>query len=78
MFIDVFAQGATVGGAKRAKVESWERSVGTLGGGGTLGSLVVRKKPASFAKPYPVAPPVAHKSQTGISFSFGLLSARFF
>ncbi|XP_061824057.1 splicing factor YJU2 isoform X2 [Nerophis lumbriciformis] len=31
---------------KRVKVESWERSVGTLGGKGSLGSLVVRKKPA--------------------------------
>ncbi|XP_061749825.1 splicing factor YJU2-like [Nerophis ophidion] len=31
---------------KRVKVESWERSVGTLVGKGSLGSLVVRKKPA--------------------------------
>ncbi|XP_070698651.1 splicing factor YJU2 [Pempheris klunzingeri] len=41
------ALGASAGGAKRAKVESWERSVGTLGGGGALGSLVVRKKPVT-------------------------------
>lgn len=40
------AQEASAGGVKRAKLESWERSVGTLGGGGALGSLVVRKKPA--------------------------------
>lgn len=42
----MFPQGATAEGVKRAKVESWERSVGTLGGGKALGSLVVRKKPA--------------------------------
>ncbi|XP_074547499.1 splicing factor YJU2 [Halichoeres trimaculatus] len=41
------AQGASSGGVKRAKVETWERSVGTLGGGGALGSLVVRKKSAA-------------------------------
>lgn len=41
------AQGSSAVGVKRAKVESWERSVGTLGGGGTLSSLVVRKKPAT-------------------------------
>ncbi|XP_076013975.1 splicing factor YJU2 [Genypterus blacodes] len=60
----VDTQGATVGGAKRAKVESWERSVGTLGGRGALGSLVVRKKPASFTKPNPVTPSVTPKSPT--------------
>ncbi|XP_061699817.1 splicing factor YJU2 [Syngnathoides biaculeatus] len=32
--------------AKKAKVESWEKSVGTLGAAGALGSLVVRKKSA--------------------------------
>uniref|UniRef100_A0A3Q2Y6P4 Splicing factor YJU2 n=1 Tax=Hippocampus comes TaxID=109280 RepID=A0A3Q2Y6P4_HIPCM len=32
--------------AKKAKMESWEKSVGTLGAGGALGSLVVRKKTA--------------------------------
>ncbi|XP_061651568.1 splicing factor YJU2 isoform X1 [Phyllopteryx taeniolatus] len=31
---------------KKAKVESWEKSVGTLGAAGALGSLVVRKKSA--------------------------------
>ncbi|XP_062843709.1 splicing factor YJU2 [Trichomycterus rosablanca] len=31
---------------KRQRVESWERSVGGLGGKGVLSSLVVRKKPA--------------------------------
>ncbi|CAM4586990.1 unnamed protein product [Leuciscus chuanchicus] len=30
---------------KKQKLESWERSVGSLGGKGALGSLVVRKKP---------------------------------
>ncbi|XP_073339613.1 splicing factor YJU2 [Pagrus major] len=50
------APGTSTGGVKRAKVETWEKSVGTLGGGGALGSLIVRKKPAAtFAKPYPVA-----------------------
>lgn len=37
---------SAAGGVKRAKVESWERSVGTLGSKGALGSLVVRKKAA--------------------------------
>ncbi|XP_068608398.1 splicing factor YJU2 [Brachionichthys hirsutus] len=41
-------QGSSAGGAKRAKVESWERSVGTLGGGRALGALVVRRKPAAM------------------------------
>lgn len=34
-------------GVKRTKLESWERSVGTLSGRGALGSLVVRKKAAT-------------------------------
>lgn len=38
-------QGGTCGLVK--KMESWERSVGSLGGKGSLGSLVVRKKPAA-------------------------------
>ncbi|XP_071772056.2 splicing factor YJU2 [Centroberyx gerrardi] len=58
-------QGSSAGGVKRAKVESWERSVGKLGGGGTLGSLVVRKKPAAaVGKPGPMAPPAAPSSKT--------------
>ncbi|KAM3870901.1 splicing factor YJU2 [Diretmus argenteus] len=59
-------QGPTASTAvKKAKVESWERSVGTLGGGGALGSLVVRKKPAvAVGKPGPGKPPVAPSSQT--------------
>ncbi|XP_029901131.1 splicing factor YJU2 [Myripristis murdjan] len=57
-------QGPAAGGVKRAKVESWERSVGTLGGGGALGSMVVRKKPAApVSKPGPVAPPAVPCSQ---------------
>lgn len=63
-----FPQGTSAGGVKRAKVESWERSVGTLGGGGALGSLVVRKKPAAAVnKPSPVAAAAAaaHTSRTG-------------
>uniref|UniRef100_A0AAQ6IA46 Splicing factor YJU2 n=1 Tax=Anabas testudineus TaxID=64144 RepID=A0AAQ6IA46_ANATE len=50
-------QGATPGGVKRAKVESWERSVGTLGNGKAVGSLLVRKKQpaAAFNKPSSVA-----------------------
>lgn len=60
-----FPQGTSTGGVKRAKVETWEKSVGTLGGGGALGSLVVRKKPRpTFAKPHPVGP-AAPKLQTG-------------
>ncbi|XP_042356984.1 splicing factor YJU2 [Plectropomus leopardus] len=51
------AQGTTAGGVKRAKVESWERSVGTLGSKGALGSLVVRKKPTTaVSKPSAAAP----------------------
>ncbi|XP_067219387.1 splicing factor YJU2 [Chanodichthys erythropterus] len=40
------SQGSSSVGIKKQKVESWERSVGGLGGKGALGSLVVRKKPA--------------------------------
>ncbi|XP_068435961.1 splicing factor YJU2 [Clinocottus analis] len=58
-------QGASAGGVKKAKVESWERSVGTLGGKGLLGSLVVRKKPAAAAnKPRPEAAAAAPTSPT--------------
>lgn len=47
-------------------MESWERSVGTLGSKGALGSLVVRKKPAaSVNKPVPVTAAAAPTSQTG-------------
>lgn len=49
-------------GVKKQKVESWERSVGGLGGKGALGSLVVRKKPAAAAAP---APRQADDTQTG-------------
>uniref|UniRef100_H3DII2 Splicing factor YJU2 n=1 Tax=Tetraodon nigroviridis TaxID=99883 RepID=H3DII2_TETNG len=48
-------QGTSSTGVKRAKSESWERSVGTLSGGGALGSLVVRKKPSSAGGKPPVA-----------------------
>ncbi|XP_015259759.1 PREDICTED: coiled-coil domain-containing protein 94 [Cyprinodon variegatus] len=43
-------QGTSSGGVKRPKVESWEKSVGTLGGRGALSSLVVRKKPTEMDK----------------------------
>ncbi|KAG7509701.1 coiled-coil domain-containing protein 94 [Solea senegalensis] len=57
-------QGATAGGVKRAKTERWERSVGILGSGGALGSLMVRKKPATAVnKPSPVASTAASTSQ---------------
>lgn len=48
-------------------MESWERSVGTLGGRGALGGLVVRKKPAAATdnKPGVKSSSVAHTSQTG-------------
>lgn len=62
----MFSQGTSAGGVKKAKVESWQRSVGTLGGGGAIGSLVVRKKPAGNGnKPCPVATTTAPASQTG-------------
>ncbi|XP_066508909.1 splicing factor YJU2-like [Hoplias malabaricus] len=40
-------KGPSSAGVKRQKVESWERSVGGLGSKSTLGSLIVRKKPAA-------------------------------
>lgn len=55
-------QGAS-GGVKKPKVESWERSVGTLGGGATLGSLVVRKK----ATPVAVSKAASSVSSTAAS-----------
>lgn len=56
-------QGTSAGGVKRAKLESWERSVGTLGGRGALSSLVVRKKSIdTVQKPSPGA--AAPTSQT--------------
>ncbi|XP_054470099.1 splicing factor YJU2 [Anoplopoma fimbria] len=59
------AQGTSAVAVKKAKVESWERSVGTLGSKGALGSLVVRKKPAAGVnKPRPVAAAAAPTSQT--------------
>lgn len=51
-------------GVKRQKVESWERSVGGLGGKSALGSLVVRKKPATATT---LAPQHAAKAQTDAS-----------
>ncbi|XP_029972825.1 splicing factor YJU2 [Salarias fasciatus] len=64
------AQVASAGGVKRAKVESWERSVGTLGGRGSLGSLVVRKKPAvPVSKPTAAVAPAARTSPTGSTAS---------
>lgn len=64
----MFPQGTSASGVKRAKVESWERSVGTLGGKTALGSLVVRKKPtAAVNKPSPTAVAAAPTSQTGIT-----------
>uniref|UniRef100_UPI0037E9B7D3 splicing factor YJU2 n=1 Tax=Semicossyphus pulcher TaxID=241346 RepID=UPI0037E9B7D3 len=58
------AQRTSAGGVKRAKVESWERSVGTLGRGGALGSLIVRKKPtAAVTTPSPVVATAASTSQ---------------
>uniref|UniRef100_A0A4W5QY57 Splicing factor YJU2 n=1 Tax=Hucho hucho TaxID=62062 RepID=A0A4W5QY57_9TELE len=58
-------QGLSVGGVKKAKVESWERSVGGLGGGGALGTLVVRKKPVtSVPKPGTTVTPAGSNTQT--------------
>lgn len=47
LFLACLQGSSAAPGAKRAKLESWERSVGTLGGRGALGSLVVRKKAAT-------------------------------
>ncbi|KAM9439821.1 splicing factor YJU2 isoform 1-T1 [Clarias gariepinus] len=55
------AKGATSSGVKRQKVESWEKSVGGLGGRSALGSLVVRKKPAATV----TAQQAASETQTG-------------
>ncbi|XP_029350465.1 splicing factor YJU2 [Echeneis naucrates] len=64
-------QGATAAGVKRAKTESWERSVGTLGGGGALGSLVVRKKPTTaINKPSPVATTSTAASKASVIADF--------
>ncbi|XP_014005892.1 splicing factor YJU2 [Salmo salar] len=58
-------QGLSVGGMMKAKVESWERSVGGLGGGGVLGTLVVRKKPTtSVPKPGTTVTPAGANTQT--------------
>uniref|UniRef100_A0A3Q3BUW3 Splicing factor YJU2 n=1 Tax=Haplochromis burtoni TaxID=8153 RepID=A0A3Q3BUW3_HAPBU len=66
VFSSSFLQGASAGGAKKAKVESWERSVGTVGGKGALGSLIVRKKPVmTVSKPSSVTETAAPISQTG-------------
>lgn len=62
----LFLQGLSVRGVKKAKVESWERSVGGLGGGGVLGTLVVRKKPTtSVPKPGTTVTPAGANTQTG-------------
>lgn len=58
-------QGTSGTGVKKAKSESWERSVGTLSGRGALGSLVVRKKPPSASSEPPVATPAASTSPAG-------------
>ncbi|XP_043089437.1 splicing factor YJU2 [Puntigrus tetrazona] len=59
-------QGSSSVGVKKQKAESWERSVGGLGGKGALGSLVVRKKAADSAcKPAAAAPRRTADTQTG-------------
>lgn len=58
-------QGTSGAGVKRAKSESWERSVGTLSSGGALGSLVVRKKPPSAGAKPSVAATAASTSPAG-------------
>ncbi|XP_008308914.1 splicing factor YJU2 [Cynoglossus semilaevis] len=53
--IDKTADTQAATGVKRARTESWERSVGVLGSGKALGTLVLRKKPsATVSKPGPV------------------------
>ncbi|CAN9502459.1 unnamed protein product [Ophioblennius macclurei] len=73
----VEAEMVSAGGAKKAKVESWERSVGTLGSGGSLSSLVVRKKPAaSNNKPTAVVTPAPPASKTGSKASTAVNSSK--
>ncbi|XP_036410634.1 splicing factor YJU2 [Megalops cyprinoides] len=61
---DAQASAPPAGGIKRPRGESWDKSVGGLGGG-ALGSLVVRKKPGSSApKPEVAAPPTKHSVQS--------------
>uniref|UniRef100_A0A8C6WXS7 Splicing factor YJU2 n=1 Tax=Neogobius melanostomus TaxID=47308 RepID=A0A8C6WXS7_9GOBI len=71
------AQGCTSGGVKKA--ETWERSVGSLSGKGSLGSLIVRKKPAAAAAAAAVNKPSketsANTSQTDSKASSGLSAA---
>uniref|UniRef100_A0A3B3TC73 Splicing factor YJU2 n=1 Tax=Paramormyrops kingsleyae TaxID=1676925 RepID=A0A3B3TC73_9TELE len=52
--VDSKVLNSSKGGVKRSRVETWERSVGGLGGG-PLGALVVRKKPGSSTQT-PTAP----------------------
>lgn len=67
ILISVFSlQDTSAAGVKRAKCESWEKSVGTLGGRGALGSLVVRKKAVTPGnKPVVKSTSTASTSQTG-------------
>ncbi|XP_034051512.1 splicing factor YJU2 [Thalassophryne amazonica] len=54
----------TQGATKKMKMESWERSVGTLSGGVALGSLVRKKPAAALNKLAPVAAPVPPSSKS--------------
>ncbi|XP_072525338.1 splicing factor YJU2 isoform X2 [Salminus brasiliensis] len=56
-------------GVKRQKVESWERSVGGLGGKSALGSLVVRKKPAAGSQTDAAASKTAETCATAAACS---------
>ncbi|KAK7904020.1 hypothetical protein WMY93_016627 [Mugilogobius chulae] len=58
------AQGSSSGGMK--KVESWEKSVGSLSGKASLGSMVVRKKPAAAVNK-PDEPPASAASSKTVS-----------
>lgn len=62
-------------GVKRARTESWERSVGVLGSGKALGTLVLRKKPsATISKPGPVVNTSTDTAATSTSQKGNLLS----
>ncbi|XP_052390241.1 splicing factor YJU2 isoform X2 [Carassius gibelio] len=64
--VNTGSQGSSSVGVKKQKLESWERSVGGLGEKRSLGSLVVRKKPAdSASKAASAAPREAADTQTG-------------
>uniref|UniRef100_A0AAV2JE20 Coiled-coil domain-containing protein 94 n=1 Tax=Knipowitschia caucasica TaxID=637954 RepID=A0AAV2JE20_KNICA len=66
-------QGETSSGVK--KLESWERSVGTLSGKASLGSLIIRKKPAAAGNKPSASKASTPPSKTDSEVSSDSLSA---